>query len=478
MARPAIVPTSEERAFGIDELFFSTTDHKGIIHAGNRVFARVSGWSASELIGEPHNILRHPDMPRVVFKLLWDEIGAGRPIVAYVKNLSRTGAFYWVIACVIPIEGGYLSVRFKPSSAIFPIVEGLYAKLLIVEKEIEDAGGTRAQAMAASADVLTGALTGLGYNSYRDFMLAFVPEELKSRDAGMERAGLHRDAARAEGEAKTDIALIGRDIAAVGVFLHSEFGQVGEFVALGDTLVAKAEFVRDLAKNVRLISQNVSISSRRRESAGRPLAVVGDTIRDLADRVGGLTVGLTDRIHRLSMALRDQAFRISMARLESQTAGAFVDEIRAQAQAQAQQAGTAATDVAVGRICESIGGLVQCLTAEAGGLFTDYRDIESTLGQVAGETGQLQDLLRTLGMVRMTGRVEVSRLKDPIEFEVLFDTIEKELASANSQLEELAVAMASIRAATARGHAQEPDVKTRLTRASQAVRRVEQAEAV
>jgi hypothetical protein len=81
-------------------------------------------------------------------------------------------------------------------------------------------------------------------------------------------------------------------------------------------------------------------------------------------------------------------------------------------------------------------------------------------------------------MVRMTGRVEVSRLKDPIEFEVLFDTIEKELASANAQLEELAVAMASIRAATARGHAQEADVKARLTRASQAVRRVEQAEAV
>lgn len=473
MARPAIVPTTEERAFRIDQLFFSTTDAEGIIHSGNRVFAHVSGWSAAELSGQPHNILRHPDMPRVVFKLLWDEIGAGRPIVAYVKNLSRTGAFYWVVASVIPIEHGYLSVRFKPSSSIFPVVEGLYAKLLTVEKEIEDAGGTRAQAMSASAEVLTGALKGLGYDSYKEFMLAFVPEELKSRDAGMERAGLHRDAARAEGEAKTDIALIGRDIAAIGVFLHAEFGQIGEFVSLGDTLVGKAEFVRELAKNVRLISQNVSISSRRRESAGRPLAVVGDTIRDLADRVGSLTVGLTERIHRLSGALRDQAFRISMARLQSQTAGAFVDEIRVPA-----EVGATTTDAPVGRICESISGLVQSLEAETGGLFKDYREIESTLGQVAAETGQLQDLLKTLGMVRMTGRVEVSRLKDPMEFEVLFDTIEKELASANAQLEELAVAMAAIRAATARGRAQEPDVNTRLTRARQAVHRVEQAEAV
>ncbi len=467
MARPVIVPTTEERSFGIEELFFSTTDHKGIILTGNKVFARVSGWAPEELIGEPHNILRHPDMPRVVFKLLWDEIEAGRPIVAYVKNLARTGGSYWVIASVVPTEGGYLSVRFKPSSAIFPVVQGLYAQLRAAEAEIEDAGGTRAEAMSASGAALGAALQTLGYGSYQDFMQAFVPAELKSRDAGMASAGLlSEEHAAAESSPQTDLGAIGRDIAVVGRFLHEEFGQLDEFVALGETLVGKAEFVRDLAKNVRLISQNVSISSRRRESAGRPLAVVGDTIRDLADRVGGLTVGLTERIHNLSAALRHQAFRISIARLQAQTAAAFVAEMSA------PPVGGTADQASVGSACK----MTRNLTAESAALFGAYREIGGTLRLVSGEASQLRDLLKTLDMVRLTGRVEVSRLKDNGEFEVLFDTIEKELAAANTQLGELAVAMASIAEATARGNARERDLLARLAQAGEAVQRIEQSE--
>ena len=162
MARPGKTLLNEERPFGIEELFFSTTNPTGIIRSGNRVFTRVSGWSAAELIGQPHSILRHPDMPRVVFKLLWDEISAGRPVVAYVKNLAKNGAFYWVIASVVPIEGGYLSVRFKPSSGLFPTVEGLYTQLLKIEQDVESSGGSKAQAMAASGAALGQALGSLG----------------------------------------------------------------------------------------------------------------------------------------------------------------------------------------------------------------------------------------------------------------------------------------------------------------------------
>ena len=471
MARPAIVPTTEERSFSIEELFISTTDHKGIILTGNKVFARVSGWAPAELIGQPHNILRHPDMPRVVFKLLWDEIQAGRPIVAYVKNLARTGGSYWVIASVVPTGSGYLSVRFKPSSAIFPVVQGLYAQLRAVEAEIEDADGTRAEAMSASGAALGAALQTLGYGSYQDFMLTFVPAELKSRDAGMASPDLSRDeSAVADANPETDLGEIGRDVAVVGRFLHDEFSQLDQFVALGETLVGKAEFVRDLAKNVRLISQNVSISSRRRESAGRPLAVVGDTIRDLADRVGGLTVGLTERIHNLSAALRHQAFRISIARLQAQTAAAFVDEMGAP-----PSSGTA-EPVLVGSACGSIAALTQYLAEESAALFGAYREIGGTLRLVSGEASQLRDLLKTLDMVRLTGRVEVSRLKDNGEFQVLFDTIEKELAAATTQLGELAVAMASIAEATARGSARERDLLARLAQAGEAVQRIEQLE--
>ena len=85
MARPTFAPTGKERQFDHHELFFSTTDRKGVILSGNDVFVRVSGYSKEEMVGRPHNLVRHPDMPRIVFKQLWDEIGAGRPIASFER---------------------------------------------------------------------------------------------------------------------------------------------------------------------------------------------------------------------------------------------------------------------------------------------------------------------------------------------------------------------------------------------------------
>ena len=122
MARSTVHPIPVERPFAVHEIFFSTTDRKGIIRSGNRVFTRVSGYTNEELVGAPHNIVRHPDMPRVVFQLLWTEIGAGRSIAAYVKNMASDGSYYWVLATAMPVGDGYLSVRLKPTSPLLATV--------------------------------------------------------------------------------------------------------------------------------------------------------------------------------------------------------------------------------------------------------------------------------------------------------------------------------------------------------------------
>ncbi|MEI7926857.1 MAG: PAS domain S-box protein, partial [Chloroflexota bacterium] len=85
--RTQATPVNAPSEFDVAELFFSTTDEKGIIVSGNDVFVRVSGWSDDELHGAPHNIIRHPDMPRVVFQLLWQYLDRQHPIAAYVKNM-------------------------------------------------------------------------------------------------------------------------------------------------------------------------------------------------------------------------------------------------------------------------------------------------------------------------------------------------------------------------------------------------------
>lgn len=97
-----IVPTGREVFLHNKDYIVSKTDTKGRIVYVNREFMRISGFSESELLGRQHNIIRHPGMPRGIFKLLWDVIAAGSECFAYVKNLCKNGDHYWVLANVSP----------------------------------------------------------------------------------------------------------------------------------------------------------------------------------------------------------------------------------------------------------------------------------------------------------------------------------------------------------------------------------------
>ncbi len=98
-------PPTGEAPFKIDETFYSRTDERGVIKSGNFVFRRVADYSWDEMIGAPHKIIRHPDMPKAVFWLLWDTIKRGEAIGAYVKNLAKDGLYYWVFAVVTSRHG-------------------------------------------------------------------------------------------------------------------------------------------------------------------------------------------------------------------------------------------------------------------------------------------------------------------------------------------------------------------------------------
>jgi len=166
-----IVPTQVERILGDDEIIISKTDAKGKITYGNREFKAYSGFSENEFLGVQHNIVRHPDMPRAVFKLLWDEVQAGREVFAFVKNLSKDGSFYWVFANVTPsfdIQNklmGYFSVRRKPHRVALPQVAALYQKMLAAERQ----AGAR-DAMEASTAILLDALASAQL-SYEEWVL-------------------------------------------------------------------------------------------------------------------------------------------------------------------------------------------------------------------------------------------------------------------------------------------------------------------
>ena len=154
-----VTPNGKEKVMRENDFIVSKTDTKGIITYGNRIFIEFSGYEENELIGTQHNIIRHPDMPRAVFKLLWDTINQGKEISAYVKNMAKDGSFYWVFANVTPDfdkQGnisGYFSVRRKPKTEAVKIVSGLYQAML----EAEQKAGAR-DAIAASTKILVNLL--------------------------------------------------------------------------------------------------------------------------------------------------------------------------------------------------------------------------------------------------------------------------------------------------------------------------------
>ncbi|MDZ4201730.1 MAG: PAS domain-containing protein [Gallionella sp.] len=168
----AITPTSVERVMREDDFIVSMTDIKGRITYGNRIFIEFSGYTETELLGSQHNIIRHPDMPRAVFKLLWDKIQNREECFAYVKNMAKDGSFYWVFTNVTPTFDpsgnitGYFSVRRKPKMTGVQTASAVYAAMLEAERKAGPAN-----AIAASTKILVDILNEKGL-SYDELVLA------------------------------------------------------------------------------------------------------------------------------------------------------------------------------------------------------------------------------------------------------------------------------------------------------------------
>ncbi len=171
MSTYSVTPINEESMYGENEIIVSKTDLKGRVTYANDIFCRVAEMTTEELIDQPHSIIRHPDMPRAVFKLLWDTLEAGSEIFAYVKNMSKTGKYYWVFAHVTPSFDergeitGYHSNRRKPESHEIDSISGIYELLMAEENKHSNAK----TGMEASFAMLVNLLADQGV-TYSEFV--------------------------------------------------------------------------------------------------------------------------------------------------------------------------------------------------------------------------------------------------------------------------------------------------------------------
>jgi len=166
----AIRPTGVENLLGEEELIVSKTDLKGRITYANDVFIRMAKYSWQELMGAPHSLIRHPEMPRSVFKLLWDTLQSRQEIFAYVVNLAKDGSHYWVFAHVTPTFDergnivGYHSNRLRPDPVQIGRIKPIYKTLCAEEARHANAK----DGMHASFEAMGGLLKqqGVGYDEF------------------------------------------------------------------------------------------------------------------------------------------------------------------------------------------------------------------------------------------------------------------------------------------------------------------------
>lgn len=162
--------TGVEKTFSPSEIIVSKTDRTGRIIYANEVFCRIASYSEAELIGKPHSIIRHPAMPRCVFKLLWDTIFQGEECFAYVLNRSKEGDHYWVLAHITPTfdDNGKIisfhSSRRSPRRDAIDKATALYAELLAIEKQDNSSDAGMNRAFSALVDKLKS--LGLTYDEF------------------------------------------------------------------------------------------------------------------------------------------------------------------------------------------------------------------------------------------------------------------------------------------------------------------------
>ncbi|MCC7371818.1 MAG: PAS domain-containing protein [Chloroflexi bacterium] len=416
-------PRECESRFEADEIFFSTTDRKGIIRSGNDVFVRVSGYPRNELIGRPHNLIRHPDMPRVVFKLLWEEIQAGRPIAAYVKNMAKDGSYYWVLATVVPCAGGYLSVRIKPATPLFGVVQAVYRDLLAVEQAYEAAHPRqRDGAIEASRARLGEHLAGAGFPTYQAFIRAALLAEVAQRDTRTGAARQLQVAVQAQPSSVQCSASTATE--ALYSFLQGLVARLDTYVGLTEELRHKAQYTRDLSDDVQLFSLNALIAATRMQREGAALGAVAALIQARSEQSTPLFRELTTGVLETADLLHGMMLPVAIASIQAEALASYVRE----PQEAEQAAPLVAADVQV---------LAACLTTAIGDLGTAMRDLDGRLRGLNGQTATLRQSLGVMRALELNGRIEASRVPDAQGVVTLFHTIAEKLGGATHELSEL-----------------------------------------
>ena len=383
---PRPLPTGKEIHFGHDELFFSRTDSKGIIEFGNEVFVRVSAYPRERLLRSPHNIVRHPEMPKAVFRLFWNSLLAGRPIAAYVNNLNARGEHYWVKAVAFPVRGGFLSIRLRPSSRYFDVVRDLYQDLLRHE---------RSEGVDSALARLGELLREKGFTSYEAFMTESLRAELLARDLQLKA----RPAATGSGS-----LVQVRQAASQGsrTFLRL-FLAVENFGRTKEVFVTHTRGVLESFHSISHLPLNMTVIAEKLGSAGRTLSVVSAEFKILSDQVESQLRGFIDSVELIETGIRESSFGISALKVQMDMVEFFVNESLGNI-----AAGAVSREAGFDALRANQEHFLTLSRDSLGEVLLRLKQLRSKLQQFLAGIGEIETFISGIEIVRQKGRVESS----------------------------------------------------------------------
>ncbi len=436
-----IEPKNLPSPFALDELFFSITDPKGIILTGNDVFQRVAKFDRDELIGKPHNIIRHPDMPRAIFKAVWDTIKAGKPFVGYVKNMAKDGTYYWVLAAIYPVideEGKiekFISIRLKPSSKIFDLIPELYKQILEVELKND---------MKQAQAFLMEKLHQLGFESYEDFSKRAFFEEIQSREKLLQ----NRDNVACQ----TDLSNINEANAEfidllcnlqtiffrLNRYFNEIFGKVNLFLNLNEELNNKSKFIYELAEDIRLLSLNASIESYKIKKEGVSFSTLSHEMRKNAELSERKILQLSKIIDNTKKDIEDIGFNILTSKLVIEMITFFIKEM-IQNLSQATLSNEKRHEV-----INNINELFALLSLYAEYLAKNVDASKSQLRSMFYNIQELNVLINRLDFIHINGLIESAHTKEEGGgFRIIFSQMLKLIEAAKNEIINLETSISS-----------------------------------
>ncbi|NOQ30795.1 MAG: PAS domain-containing protein [Helicobacteraceae bacterium] len=285
----------KETYFGEEEIFISYTDLDGAITYGNDVFIRTTGYTNEELIGQNHSIIRHPDMPRLIFKLLWDFMLEGSLITSYIKNRAKDGSYYWVCATVFGVKNSdlnvekYISIRIKPTSKYFPIIQELYKELLECEKTFESSWEIEC------TKLLDKRLLELGFSSYEKLVQEITNEEFLSKE---EILNISFDTS--EIETTTEIKNVINIVDVLYNELSTLTGNIGNIKEILDFMVSNTTDITTSLRKTHLSSYNSAIMSSKLGELGRAFSVISHGIQDISTNGNRLSDAIDSNVSKMS----------------------------------------------------------------------------------------------------------------------------------------------------------------------------------